>query len=157
NPSDSEAHNQYSYYLAFMGRFDEAVAEIHRARELDPISLVKITGVGQVLYMARRYDEAIERCRTALDMDPNLGFAYWLLGLAYMQKGMYEPAIVALQKSIPLSGDSPDEPASLARAYALSGKTGEARKILEELEQQAKHKYISPTGLADIYGALGEK
>ncbi|MBS1787084.1 MAG: tetratricopeptide repeat protein, partial [Acidobacteria bacterium] len=157
SPSDSEAHYQYGYYLAFMGRFDEAIVEIRRAQELDPISLVKITGVGQALFMARRYDEAIEQCRTALEMDPNLGFAYWLLGLAYMQKGMYEPAIVALQKSIPLSGDSPDEPASLACAYALSGKTGEARKILEKLEQQARRKYIASSGLAEIYGALGEK
>ncbi len=157
NPSDTEAHFQYSYFLAFMGRFDEAVSEMRRAKELDPVSLVKITGVGQVLFMARRYDEAIEQCRRALEMDPNLGFAHWLLGLAYMQKGMYESAIRALQKSIPLSGDSPDEPASLACAYALSGKTGEARKILEKLEQQAKRKYIAPSGIAEIYGALGEK
>lgn len=157
NPRDSEAHFQYSYYLAFMGRFDEAVAEISRAQELDPISLVKITGLGQVLFMARRYDEAIGQCQTALKMNPNLGFAHWLLGLAYMQKGMYEPAIVSLQKSIPLSGDSPDEPASLACAYALSGKVSEARKILEKLEQQAKRKYVAPSGIAEIYGALGEK
>jgi DNA-binding winged helix-turn-helix (wHTH) protein/TolB-like protein/Flp pilus assembly protein TadD len=157
NPRDSDAHYYYSYYLAFMGRFDDAIAEIKFAQELDPVSLVKLTGVGQILLMARRYDEAIEECRKALEMDPNLGFAHWLLGLAYMYKGSYEPAIQALQKSIPLSGDSPDEPASLAHAYALSGKRTEARKILEELKQQAKSRYISPGTIADIYGALGEK
>jgi len=157
NPSDSDAHYQYGYYLAFMGQFDKAVTEMRRAQELDPVSLVKITGGGQALFMARRYDEAMEQCRRALEMDPNLGFAHWLLGLAYMQKGLYEPAILALQKSIPLSAGSPDEPASLALAYALSGKPGEARKILGELEQQAKRKYIAPSTLADIYGALGEK
>jgi serine/threonine-protein kinase len=157
NPSDSEAHYQYGYYLAFVGQFDEALREIRRAQELDPVSLVKITGVAQVLFLARRYDEAMAECRKALEMDPNLGFAHWLLGLAYTQKGMYEPAILALQRSIPLSGDSLDEPASLAHAYALSGNRGEARKILDELKQQAKHKYLSPTVIAALYGALGEE
>jgi serine/threonine-protein kinase len=157
NPSDSDAHYWYGYYLSFVGRFDEAVAEIRRAQELDPVSLVRITGVAQVLLMARRYDDAIEQCRTALEMDPNLGFAHWLLGLAYMYKGMYEPAILALQKSIPLSGGSPDEAASLAHAYVLSGKRGEALKILEALKQQSKRKYISLGTLADLYGVLGER
>src|SRR4029079_11445542 len=146
----------YSFYLAFMGQFNEALAEIRRAQELDPVSLVKIMGVGQVLLMARRYDEAIEQCRKALEMDPNLGFAHWLLGLAYLYKGTYEQAIQSLQKSIPLSGDSPDEPGPLGLAYALSGKRGQARKILAELKQQAKRKYIAPSLFASLYGALGE-
>ena len=156
NPSDSDAHYQYAYYSAFLGKFDQALAEIRRAQELDPVSLAKITGVGQVLLMARRYDESIEQCRKALEMDPNLGFTYWLLGLAYMYKGAYEPAIEALQKSIPLSGDSPDEPASLGLAYALSGKRVEARKILDKLKQQSKGKYVAPSIFASLHGALGE-
>src|SRR6185436_5726318 len=157
NPSDSDAHYYYSYYLAFMGQFDNAISEIKQAQELDPISLVKLTGLAQVLLMARRYDEALEVCRRALEMDPNLGFAYWLLGLTYMYKGSYEPAILALQKSIPLSGDSPDEPAALAHAYALAGNRTEARKILEELERQTKRSYVSPGTVADLYYLLGDK
>ena len=90
-------------------------------------------------------------------MDPNLGFAHWLLGLAYMYKGTYEPAMQELQKSIPLSGDSPDEPASLGLAYALSGKSGEARKIMEELKQRSKRKYLSSIIIATLHAALGEK
>jgi tetratricopeptide (TPR) repeat protein len=90
-------------------------------------------------------------------MEPNLGFAHWLIGLIYTYKGSYEPAILALQKSIPLSADSPDEPASLAPAYALSGRRTEARKILEELKRQAKSRYISPGTMTDLYAVLGEK
>jgi serine/threonine-protein kinase len=157
NPSDADAHLEFGFYLMSMGQFDEAIAHVRRAQELDPVSLVKITAVAQVLLVARRYDEAIEQCKTAIEMDPNLGFAYWLLGLAYVYKGAYEPAIVALQKSTPLSGDSPDEPAALGLAYALSGKTGEARKILDELKQRSERKYLSPTVIASLYGALGEK
>jgi TolB-like protein/predicted Ser/Thr protein kinase len=157
NPSDSDAHFSYSYYLAFMGQFNNAIAEIRKAQELDPVSLAKLTGLAQVLLMARRYDEALEQCRKALEMDSNLGFAHWLLGLAYMYKGSYEQAILALQKSIPLSGDSPDEAASLAHAYALSGKKTEARKILERLKHQSKRSYVSPGTIADLYGLLGDK
>ena len=157
SPSDSDAHYYYSFYLTFMGQFDYAISEMRKAQELDPVSLVKLTGLAQVLLIARRYDEALEQCRKALEMDPNLGFAHWLRGLAYTYKGAYEPAIRALQKSIPLSGDSADEPASLAHAYALAGKTTEAQKILEELKQQAKRKFISPGAIADLYGALGDK
>ena len=157
NPGGSDAHSQYGYYLAFVGRFDEAVAEMRRAQELDPVSLVRITGMGQVLFLARRYDEAIERCRKALEMDPNLGFAHWIMGMAYLWKGMHEQAIVALQKSIPLSGQSLDEPASLGVAYALSGKSSEARKIMEDLKQQSKSKYLSPCAIAFLHAALGEK
>ncbi|MEP6820254.1 MAG: tetratricopeptide repeat protein, partial [bacterium] len=157
NPGDADAHLAFGFYLMSMGQFDEAVAQMRRAQELDPVSLVKITAVGQVLLVARRYDEAIEQCKTAIEMDPNLGFAHWLLGLAYMYKGAYEPAIVALQKSIPLSGDSPDEPAALGLAYAMSGKTNEARKILADLNHRSERKHISPTVIAALYGALGEK
>jgi TolB-like protein/Flp pilus assembly protein TadD len=157
NSSDTDAHYNYSYCLAFIGQFDDAIAQMRKARELDPVSPVKLIGLGQVLLMARRYDEGLEQCQKALEMDPNLGFAYWLIGLAYTYKGSYEPAILAFQKSIPLSGDSPDEPASLAHAYALSGKKTEARKILEELKQQAKRKYVSPGTIADLYFLLGDK
>lgn len=156
SPTNSDAHQQYSFYLMCMGRFDEALAEAKRAEELDPVSLVKISSTGQVLVVARRYDDAIVQIRNALDMDPNLGFAYWLLGLAYLYKGDYDRAIPAFQKSIPLSGDSPDEPASLAVAYAHSGKLTETRKILSELKQQSKRTYVSPSVFASLHLALGE-
>jgi TolB-like protein/Flp pilus assembly protein TadD len=157
NPSDSDAHYGYSYYLAFVGQFDNGIAEMRKAQDLDPVSLVKLTGLAQVLLMARRYDEALEQCRKALEMDPNLGFAHWLLGLAHMYKGSYEQAILALQKSIPLSGDSPDETVSLAQAHALSGGRMAARKILVVLKEQAKRKYVSPASLAVLYSLLGDK
>ena len=157
NPGDSDAHYYFAYYLSFVGQFDKAIAEIRKAQELDPVSTVKLTGTAQVLLMARRYDEGLKECRSALEMDPNLGFAHWLVGLAYMYMGSYEPAIEAFKRSIPLSGDSPDEPASLARAYAWAGRKAEARKILDQLKEQAGHRYVSPGTMADIYWSLGER
>ena len=127
NQSYADAHLMYGYYLSAMGRFDEALARMRRAQELDPLTLAKVAGIGDVLYYQRQYDRAIEQYQKTLEMDPNSGFAYWSLGNVYVQKGMYEQAIAEYQKAIPLSGDSPDELASLGYAYALSGRRREAQ------------------------------
>lgn len=157
NPNNADARQMYSYYLSAMGRFDDALAEMKRAQELDPLSLAKIAGIGEIFYYQRQYDQAIEQYRKALEMDPNSGFAHWAIGNVYVQKGMYDEAIAEYQMSIPLSGDSPDEPASLGYAYALSGKKREALQIIDELKERSKRSYISPTIIAFIYIGLGEK
>jgi tetratricopeptide (TPR) repeat protein len=156
NPGYSDAHQMYAYYLSAMGRADEALGEMKRARELDPISLEKLAGIGEMLYYQRRYDEAIEQYQKTLEMDPNSGFAHWAIGNAYVHKGMFDQAVAEYQKAIPLSGDSPDEPAMLGYAYALSGKSREARQIIDELQKRSQRSYISPTTIAVIHGGLGE-
>jgi tetratricopeptide (TPR) repeat protein len=90
-------------------------------------------------------------------MDPNSGFVHWALGQALLAQGKYDEAVAELKKSIPLSGESPNEPVELARAYALSGRRDEARKILEELKSLSARKQVAPSVLAAIYGALGDK
>ncbi|MFZ0064280.1 MAG: protein kinase, partial [Pyrinomonadaceae bacterium] len=157
NQSYADAHQMYSYYLTAMGRFDTALSEMRRAQELDPLSLEKISGVGEILYYQRQYDLAIAQHRKALEMDLNSGFAHWAIGRAYTEKGMYEQAIASFQKAIPLSGDSPDEPASLAYAYALSGRQREARQLIAELESRSKRSYISPVIIAFVYAGLEDK
>jgi tetratricopeptide (TPR) repeat protein len=89
-------------------------------------------------------------------MDPNSGFSHWTLGNAYVNKGMYADAITQYQKSIPLSGDSPDETASLAYAYVLSGQRKEALRIINQLDERSKRSHVSPTVMAFVYGGLGE-
>jgi len=122
------------------------------------VTLARMAGVGEVLHLTRHNDEAIVAFQKTLELDSNFGFGYWALGRAYIEKGMYEKAIDVLRKSIPLSGDSPDEPAELARAYALSGRRREALAILDDLRLRSKtKKYISASLFAAIYGALGDK
>jgi tetratricopeptide (TPR) repeat protein len=157
NPGNPEAHREYGCYLASGGRFDEAVREAGRALELDPLSTAEIATLGEVLYMARRFDDAAAQHRKALEMDPNFGFGYWGLGRALTGKGKYDEAIAAFQRSIPLSGDSPDEPAELARAYALAGRRGEALTILDDLKRRSERRYVAPSVIAAIYGALGDR
>ncbi|MCA1602999.1 MAG: protein kinase, partial [Acidobacteria bacterium] len=122
SPGYSDAHQMYGYYLAGMGRFDEAVREMKRAQELDPLSPVKIIGLGEVFHLARRFDEAATEYRKALEMDPNFGFAHWALGRALTEKGMYDDAIAAFQKAIPLS---------IASIYAALGEREQAFAWLE--------------------------
>jgi eukaryotic-like serine/threonine-protein kinase len=157
NQSNSDAHYLYGLYLAIMGRFEEAAAEMKLTQELEPLSLEKITGMGDVFYYQREYDLAIEQYQKALEMDPNSGFAHWALGNVYVQRGMYAEAIDEYKRSIPLSGDSPDEPGSLAYAYALSGRRREAQALIEDLKERSKRSYISPTMIAFIHAGLGEK
>lgn len=157
NPSYSDGHQMNGYYLAAMGRFDDALAEMRRALELDPLSLEKTTGIGEILYLQRRYDEACEQFRKALEIESNSGFTHWALGRPLLAQGKFNEAIAEFQKSIPLSGESPDEPAELARAYALAGRRDEALKIIEELKRLSERKYVSSTVMASIYAALGDK
>jgi serine/threonine-protein kinase len=157
SPSNPETRYLYGLHLWVMGRFDESLIELKLAQELDPVSLEKVGGIGDLFYYQRNYDKAIEQYGKALEMDPNSGYAHWALGNAYLHKGMHEQAIVEFKKSIPLSGDSPYEPAARAYAYAVSGKGREARNILKELQQRSKRIYVSPTLLAFIHTGLGEK
>jgi tetratricopeptide (TPR) repeat protein len=157
NQSSSDAHHMYSYCLMLAGRFDASLAEMMRAQQLDPLSLSKIAGIGEVLYYQRRSDEAINQYQKALEMDPNSGFLHWAMGNVYVHQGKHEAAIAEYKKAIPLSGNSPDEPASLGYAYALAGKKQNAQDIIDDLKARSRRSYISPALIAFVYVGLGEK
>jgi len=157
NPSYATAHQRYSLYLIAMGRTDESLAEMNRARSLDPLSLSMNLSLGWRLYMARRYDEAIPQLLDTLEMDPTYLLAHIILGQAYEQKGLYAKAIVEFQKAASLSPDSPPAVAALAHAYAISGRRPEALKLLAELKAQSPHRYVSPYYLALVYTGLGDR
>jgi tetratricopeptide (TPR) repeat protein len=157
NPNYATAHHWYSNYLEDMGRHDEAIAEIKRAQQLDPLSLIINAVVGLRFRSARRYDEAVEQLRKTLEMDPNFAMAHFLLGGAYKEKGQYESAIAEYQKGRSASGGSGYLLAALGRAYAAAGKRREALKILGELKELSKRRYVSASFVASIYVALGEK
>src|SRR5439155_15148883 len=137
-----------------LGRHQEAMAEIKRALEIDPLSLPVNTVTARVLYLARQYDEAIEQSRKTIEMDRRFATAYQNLGRAYEQKGMYAEAVATFQE---LNKVAPDNGlALLGRAYALTGKTDEARKILAQLKELSARRYVSPYQVAMIYAGLGD-
>ncbi len=157
NPNYPPAHQWYVLHHLIMGRFDDALAESRKAQELDPLSLIIYANVARTLYYSRKYDQAIEQLKNALEMDKNFISAHIILGLCYEHKGMYKEAIAAFQKTIPLTQNAPWSIAALGHAYAVSGKRNEALKIIKQLQDQSKHKYISPFHIGAIYNGLGDK
>jgi serine/threonine-protein kinase len=153
NSNYETAHHWYSAYLISRGRFNEAIGEAERARDLDPLSLIINTAVGRALNSARRHDEAIEQLRKTLDMDPNFAEARFQLALAYEGKRAYDEAIREFEKFIELSGDKSMK-VWIGRVYAESGRKNQALKILAENEQGSNP---SPYAIATLYAALGEK
>ena len=159
NPNYAIAHHWYHEYLAAMGRFEESQAQILRAQELDPLSLMISADVGWGLYFARRYDEALEQLRKTLELEPNFVMAHFILGLTYLQKGQFQQSAAELQKAIALSGDSPLTLALgvLGHVSAASGRKHEAHRMLERLSALSRQRYVSSYSLAIIYTGLGEK
>ena len=157
DPNNSQTHQLFSYHLTSMERFEESMAEMQRAHELDPLSVEKAIGIAELFYFQKRYDEAITEANKVLELDKNAGFVHWIIGNIYLQQGKLDDAIGQYEKSIPLSGDSPDERASLAYAYALAGRKDDARRILADLKQRSSRQFISPCVLAIVHAGLGEK
>jgi len=156
NPGYATGHQWYAEYLSAMGRHNEAIAEIKRAQELDPLSLMINAVGGYVFIYARRYDEAIAQCRRTLELNAGFYPAHLYLGWAYQGQKLYGQAISEYQKAIALEEDNPTLAEGLAWCYAASGKRTEALKIISTLNALSRRKYVSPYGMAEIYVALGD-
>jgi len=156
-PNYAIAHHWYALQLTMMGRFHEAMAEINKAQNLDPLSLIIDTNIGWLHFFERDYDLAQERLHRTLEMDPNFMSAHVKLGWVYEQQGSYEQANAQFNNALALSGDEANVIALFGNSYALSGKKVEAMKIINQLIAQSKQRYISPYWIAMIYACLGEK
>jgi TolB-like protein/Flp pilus assembly protein TadD len=157
NPNYAIAHQQYgNNTLSALGRCDDAIVEGKRAVELDPLSLVINTDLGTDYYYARRYDEAIAQVRKTLEMDPGFYIAHLVLGQVLDAKGAHDAAIVECQKARALN-DDPAVLGVLARAYGLSGNKVEALKILDQLKELSKQRYVGAYSFALVYLGLGDK
>jgi TolB-like protein/cytochrome c-type biogenesis protein CcmH/NrfG len=154
NPSGAETHRVYSLYLASVGGADQAVREIRRAQQLDPLSVNLNTSAGWVFNYTRQYDQAIEECRKALELDPDYVSAHDCLGEGYLAKGMFEQAVAEFRRAA--SGGEPVRIVGLARAYGTMGKKNEARKVLDELTKASRQSYFPPYLFGAIHVALGE-
>jgi TolB-like protein/DNA-binding winged helix-turn-helix (wHTH) protein/Tfp pilus assembly protein PilF len=155
SPGFATAHQRYSLLLMAMGRTEESLAEIRRALELDPVSLTINTSLGWRLYFARRYNEAIEQFGETLEMDPNFASVHFHLGKTYVKKGHYSEALAAFKQ-----GHAFSKVAAIAMegyTLAVSGQRDKAQRILSELKQQSKLRYVSPYDIAIIHTGLDEK
>jgi TolB-like protein/DNA-binding winged helix-turn-helix (wHTH) protein/Flp pilus assembly protein TadD len=156
NPGYATAHHWYSWHLALVGNYDEAIVEMRKAENLDPLSLIINADLAELLVLAHSYDESIRQSRKTLEMDPNFALAHNQLGQAYLQKQMLDDAVAELEKAARLSGGSPTVIANLARAYAGSGKRNETVKLLNDLKKRSSPGYSRASEIAVIYASLGD-
>lgn len=157
NPNHAPAHHEYAALLSSLARSDEAMREIHRAHELDPLSLVINNEIAWHLYMARDFEGALQQAWKTLALEPRFAPAQHTLGLANEQMGNLEEAIVEFQNACSCSGNHPAALAALAHAHAAAGQTSEALKLLHELEDISKQRHVSPCWLSLVHTALGHR
>ena len=153
---DSTYPAPYPLYLVAMGRLEEAVKAQESLQQRLPLDLNMNLDLAGILVFAGRYDQSIEQTRKALELDSNFWWSYQILGLAYERKKQYPEAIAALEKAR-LVDVNPSNLGYLGYVYAAAGKNTEARRVLEELKELSKTRYVSPFNSACIYAGLNDK
>jgi len=153
-PNYADAYFSYSRFLASRGRLDEAIAQLGRAVELDPLSLPLQANRALLDYFAGRYDEADSALRKVLESDSTDGLAKWGLALVAEQQGRADDAIAILE---PLSGGSFNRKSSLGHAYAVAGRTRQARRVLDTLRAASARSYVPAYYFALVHAGLGER
>jgi serine/threonine protein kinase/TolB-like protein len=145
---------RYAEFLVTAARYDEAIREIDRARQLDPLSVVIASNVGRILFFAHRYDEAIRECRSILGLHPDRVFTRIHLAMAFEQKGMFREATAEVEQIAAYFGD-----AGLSGAIldAMTGKSGEARRALRDVEIPNDAGVLDWVMIAGVYATLGDK
>ena len=155
DPNYATGHHWYAEHLAFRGRFDEAFAEIERARQLDPLSLIIQVDNGAILFFSRQYDRAIEQFQAVLKVEPTFPRAR-MMDYAYAQQGRYAEALADIE--IWRRVDNTywiliEE----GYVYGRAGQPAEARRALEKLKLMNRGGKIDPFGLVPVYVGLGDK
>jgi tetratricopeptide (TPR) repeat protein len=152
--SDLPEHLFALLVLLPLARIEEALNVLDAARRIDPLSLFVAATRGAVLLMARRSGEAELEYRRALELDSNFWRALVGMGRCHESCGDYESAITCFERATSISDNVPTAIGALGRAYALAGRTKDARKLLDKLDTLARHRYVSPYGRVLIHLGL---
>jgi tetratricopeptide (TPR) repeat protein len=158
NASNANAHLYYAFMLAETGRMGPAIAEVNRARELNPLSASTASYVPQIYYWAGKYDSALVLSRRLTESEPE----YWqyrsMLATSYAELGMHEEAIKEARKMVSLSG-GPYGHGTLAVAYAYAGRRREAMAELglSRRADSLRGTYSWPAEAARVYARLGDR
>ena len=135
NPNYAIAHGWYALFLGHVGRIDEGIKEAELAQEFDPLSPRVHCVASEEYLFAHQYDESIEAAEKALEISPGYGGAYGYRAYALIEKKMYREAIESLQEA-GKQGGARAWMGRIGHAYAVSGQTDKAVKILHELESE---------------------
>jgi TolB-like protein/DNA-binding winged helix-turn-helix (wHTH) protein/Tfp pilus assembly protein PilF len=157
SPDYATGHDWYGWHLAEFGRNDEAIAEVETAVGLDPLSLIIGADLAEEFVIAHRFEQAITQSRKTMTLDPFFGNAHYVMGQALAQERRYKEATAELQKAIELSPGSSAFAANLAFAYASSGRTEDALKILNGQKNRPPDAFSNAAEVALIYVGLNDK
>ena len=157
NPSSSIAHQWYGAHLNAMGRNEEAIASVLRARTLDPLSVVINAFLGLTYYKARQFSAGVEAAKEAVELDPNNPFAHYILSRVLCGKGEYNAAVSQAEIACSLSHNRLPFSAHAGYAYGRAGLHTEAVGVLSRLHELRHSRYVSPYEIAVIYLALNER
>jgi TolB-like protein/Flp pilus assembly protein TadD len=157
-----DPHNAFAFQgraccLMARGRAEDAIAEIRRAVQLEPLTLVLQWTFGIFLYLARQYDQALAQSQQVLELDSKFAPFHWTLGFVLLKKGMYEQAVNEMEEAVQTSRRAPFYLGALGHIYGAAGRREDALKVISELEELSKQRHVSPYWAALIYTALCEK
>ena len=150
DPNDAETHGSYAIFLAAMGKHDQAIREMERAHEIDPVSEVTNMLDTYVLYLAHQYDPAIAQGNKTLELYPNSGATDYWMGQIYEAKGMSRDAFTSYIKT------NTGTPAQLAGLHTAFEKDGLKGFWLEQFKRNAS-KPDWPCWQAMFYAHVGDK
>lgn len=155
NPNYATAHHWYAEHLMWRGRFDEALRESERARQLDPLSLIIATDNGAILLYSRQYDRALEKLHAVHELDPSFPRADGLIVRAYEEKGMFADALAEVEKSRPLYNSWTCS--ELADIYGRTGQPAQAALALARMEQLYRGQQVDPVVFVEPYIGMDKK
>jgi TolB-like protein/DNA-binding winged helix-turn-helix (wHTH) protein len=156
NPNGVEGHEGLATYYQTMGQLDEAVQEMERARELDPLALIVNTDLCRSLYFARRYDDALAQCKADIDLDPNAPRTFWFLGDVYAAKAIDSEAVASFLHAFHLIGAPPGMVAAAANGAKESGVKGFWRAVVQFLPESTSTGNVDPFEAAISYAYAGD-
>src|SRR5688500_5571212 len=155
NPNYSAARIWYAFQLAMEGRFTESLREAHIARDLDPLAIISRFAVVWCSYHARHFEEGFATARETLETEPHNAMMLYASSFLLSRLGRHEEAVAHAQKCVEVMGKASNTLGRLGAAHAVAGNVAAAEDALQELDQLAARRYVSPYHLALVHCALG--
>jgi adenylate cyclase len=155
SPTYPTGRQWYGKYLSFVGRYDEAVEQHHRALQLDPYSLIININYAEGLAEAGRYSEAVEQGKRTVELDPNFLIGHFEFGIIYLGGSEFEKAEAEFKKTLEIVPDFAATLGHLSYGYGISGKKEEGERVLSKLRELASTSYVPPATIAIAEYGLG--
>ncbi len=157
NPGSDTARLIYADFLASMGRFDEAIYQSEKAKELDPLSPAAAHMLAFSLMGTRDYDRAAQEFRAALDLNPNWTWGYIKLAKTLADSDRCQEALTTAEAAEAQlhGGSTPLARAWLGYTYGTCGELDRANDALLELDAMAAEGSVDPACYGNLYFAIG--